>query len=250
MQCMEYSKLGLSNWSYFCPSGSVTFRGNEAGLHVPCMLSNLIVPVVYVSVDVFWQDLIIDAVYHSTGFLLPLWKPWAFCFWLNNLSFVGFLSEMPGPELCVVFFFVREYHDFLICFDAILELSARLQNTRAAHLLSDWKTPGKQSANLPTHSSRLKKFPQSIFVQEEGFQVQTALLLFTVNALCQLLWILTCLTCAQPSPTSKNWISREALKKLVRNPPIRNAHIYLCDSAGYQNELLFTNSQTDYILMV
>ena len=33
----------------------------------------------------------------------------------------------------------------------------------------------------------------------------------------------------------------------VRNPPIRIAYIYPCDSAGCQNELLCTNSQTDYI---
>ena len=32
----------------------------------------------------------------------------------------------------------------------------------------------------------------------------------------------------------------------VRNPRIRNAHIYPCDSAGYQNELLRTNSRTGY----
>ena len=30
----------------------------------------------------------------------------------------------------------------------------------------------------------------------------------------------------------------------VRNPPMRNAHIYPYDSAGYQNELLCTYSQT------
>ena len=33
----------------------------------------------------------------------------------------------------------------------------------------------------------------------------------------------------------------------VRNPPIRIAYIYPCDSAGCRNELLCTNSQTDYI---
>ena len=35
-------------------------------------------------------------------------------------------------------------------------------------------------------------------------------------------------------------------KKLVRNPPIRNANIYPCNSAGYQNELLCTNSKKHY----
>ena len=33
----------------------------------------------------------------------------------------------------------------------------------------------------------------------------------------------------------------------MRNiPPIRYDHVYPCDSAGYQNELLCTNSQTEY----
>ena len=34
------------------------------------------------------------------------------------------------------------------------------------------------------------------------------------------------------------------IMRRVRNPPIRNAHIYPYDSAGYQNELLCTYSQT------
>ena len=32
----------------------------------------------------------------------------------------------------------------------------------------------------------------------------------------------------------------------ITNPPIRNAHICPCDSAGYLNEFLCTNSQTDH----
>ena len=60
-----------------------------------------------------------------------------------------------------------------------------------------------------------------------------------------ILWILTC-HCTQPSRTRKNWVNREASKNPVRNLPITNAHICLCDSAEYQNELLCTNSQTEY----
>ena len=37
------------------------------------------------------------------------------------------------------------------------------------------------------------------------------------------------------------------LVRRVRNPPIRNVHICPCDSAGYYNEFLCTNSQTDYV---
>ena len=50
----------------------------------------------------------------------------------------------------------------------------------------------------------------------------------------------------QMSRTGENWTNHEACKKPIRNPPIRNDHIYPCDSAGYQNKLLYTNSQTDY----
>ena len=40
--------------------------------------------------------------------------------------------------------------------------------------------------------------------------------------------------------------NHETHRKPVRNQPIINSHIYPCDSAGNQNELLCTNSQTDY----
>ena len=51
---------------------------------------------------------------------------------------------------------------------------------------------------------------------------------------------------AQPARTRKIWTNREARKKSIRNPVISNAQICLCDSAGYQNELFVTNSQTGY----
>ena len=60
---------------------------------------------------------------------------------------------------------------------------ARLQNTRQP-ICSDWKTLENQPANLHTHSGLewiLSK--HFFFLQEEGFQVRTALSLFTVNAL-------------------------------------------------------------------
>ena len=72
----------------------------------------------------------------------------------------------------------------------------------------------------------LKKFDLSkhFFVQEEGFRVRTALSFLTQNALCQLPSV-EWLTCTQPSHGRKNWIYREARKKPLRIPPIRNAHI-------------------------
>ena len=36
------------------------------------------------------------------------------------------------------------------------------------------------------------------------------------------------------------------MRRVRINLPIRNAHIYLCNSAGYQNELWCTKSQTVY----
>ena len=105
------------------------------------------------------------------------------------------------------------------------------------HLQQYWKTLENQSANLQTYLAS-KQFRHSIFLcSEECFQVWTVISLFTVNAPYR---------CAQLSCTRKNWANREVQKKLVRNPPIRNAHIYPCNSSGYQNELLCTNLPMDY----
>ena len=104
-----------------------------------------------------------------------------------------------------------------------LELSTRLQNTGQC-IYSEWKTLENQSANLHLYVS-LKEFSQSIFFfSEEGFQVWTALSLFTVNTPCQLpshceLWHLTV-------PNHHTHITIEPIVRCVRNPPIKNAHIY------------------------
>ena len=62
------------------------------------------------------------------------------------------------------------------------------------------------------------------FLREEGFQVQTALSLFTVNAFCQL-----------PS-----------VDMSMPNSTVTHAQMCPCDTAEYQHELLCTNSQTNY----
>ena len=85
----------------------------------------------------------------------------------------------------------------------MLELSARLEDA------------GK-SVCKSTNVFGLKAIPSKHFMCSEGFQVQTAIPLFTVNAPYH---------CAPPSCTRKNWANREVHKKLIRNPPIRNAHI-------------------------
>ena len=62
----------------------------------------------------------------------------------------------------------------------ILELTARLRSTWQC-ICSNWKMLENQSANLQANSGL-----EALFSSEEGFQVQTAFSLFTVNDPCQL----------------------------------------------------------------
>ena len=77
----------------------------------------------------------------------------------------------------------------------------------------------KPTQQIYKQSLALKEFSQSIFFcSEEGFQVQNALSLFTVNDPTNSpLWILTC-HCAQPSRTHM---------RRIWNLPIRNIHAYV-----------------------
>ena len=142
---------------------------------------------------------------------------------------------MPGPEsgtwipdldlnVCSLFLAVNIKISWFVL---MLELSSRLQ-----------KTLENQSANLQANFGREGILSKHLFCSEKGFKVGNVLSLFTVNDPCQLSLqgILTCY-CAQPSRTRKNYANREAHKKPVRKPPIRNAHICPCDSARYLNEL-------------
>ena len=102
-----------------------------------------------------------------------------------------------------------------------LELSTRLQNTGQC-IYSEWKTLENQSANLCLYVS-LKELSQSIFFfgSEEGFQVRTALSLFTINTPCQLpshceLWHLT-------APNHHTHITIEPIVRCVR----KSSHISL-----------------------
>ena len=75
-------------------------------------------------------------------------------------------------------------------------------------------------------------------VEEEGFPVWTSLLLFTV--------------CQTPSVNFDMFnlgptVTHIKIGPIVRRvPPIRNDHVYPCDSDRYQNELLCTNLQMEY----
>ena len=98
---------------------------------------------------------------------------------------------MAGPE--ELFFFVHEYHDFLICFDASQCCrNCRIRDSVSAPIKRRWKIIRR----IYKHILASKKFSQSIlFVEEEGFQDQTALSLFTVPKqkkrwlICWLIWL-------------------------------------------------------------
>ena len=57
---------------------------------------------------------------------------------------------------------------------------------------------------------------------------------------CATFLLLTFLICP-----NRQW-ARDHENWTLRIPPVRNAHVYRCDSAEYQDELVCTNSQTDY----
>ena len=69
-------------------------------------------------------------------------------------------------------FFIREYHDFLISFDA---------GSHRQCICSFWKTLENKSANLQTHSDLEGILSKYFCIQKKGFQVRTALSLSTVK---------------------------------------------------------------------
>ena len=73
--------------------------------------------------------------------------------------------------------FVREYHDFLISFDA---------GSHRQCICSYWKTLENKSANLQLRSGLEGILSKYFSIQKEGFQVQTALSMLTVKVICQI----------------------------------------------------------------
>ena len=86
-----------------------------------------------------------------------------------------------------------------------------------------------QLGNLQTHFGLEGIFSKYFYVQEEGFHVRTALSLFAVKALCHLPSVIVLLG-------RNRHLRTGPMERCVRNQCIRNAHIYPCDSAGYQKE--------------
>ena len=144
-----------------------------------------------------------------------IWSQMQFTIKWSLVSLV--FSEMPGPEWLHVrsLFFGHGDHDFLVCFDTrIVGLIAEVQQC----ICSDWKMLETQSANLQAKSGLEGILSKHFFCSEEGFQVQNALSLFTVNDPTNSPpWILTC-HCAQPLRTHM---------RRIWNPPIRNIHAYV-----------------------
>ena len=114
--------------------------------------------------------------------------------------------------ICVVFFFfffVSEYHDFLICFhwhQCRRDCRKRVKTSSA--IGRRWMKPvGKfTNSNWPWMNSLKAPF----FRQEEGFQIRTALSLFTVKKVFGFANFLL-LTCLWPTVTRHG-------KKPLRNP--------------------------------
>ena len=126
----------------------------------------------------------------------------------------------------------------MICFDSKGQRDCGILGRSSIY--SDWKTLEKHSANLQSLSGLEGIFSNLFFfVQDEGFEVRSALSFLIVNAVCYLPSV-DISNLPQPSCARdhENWI--------LRIPPVRNAHVYRCASAGYQNELVCSNSQTDY----
>ena len=108
--------------------------------------------------------------------------------------------------------------------------------------LTSWLMASLTSPQIYKHILVLKEFSQTtciiLSVQEEGFPVWTTLLLFTV--------------CQTPSVNFDMFnlgptVTHIKIGPIVRRvPPIRNDHVYPCDSDRYQNELLCTNLQMEY----
>ena len=117
--------------------------------------------------------------------LLPILS---FLLLLNSLIFLSFFGFLRNAgtwiATCVYFFpWISWFPDLF----SRLPVSTRLQNMRQ-YFYGDWKTLENSRQFTNPYSSLEWILSKNFFFQGEGFQVWTALSLFTVNApwLCQL----------------------------------------------------------------
>ena len=233
MQCMEYSTLWLSK--FFLPLW-VSHLEVKKLVSYSCGLFHAYW--VISSCGLCFGKCFLTGFDHScclplNDFLLPLFKPSAFLLRLNNFSSLGFLRNAwtRNSYMCVVFF---GPWTMISWFVLTLELSARLQNTRQS-ICSDRKTLENQSANF------LSKFWPWRNSLKADFFVQKKALKFELC--CYIVYCRRSL----PTPfcefwhvTEPNRHARVRIRPIVRrirnlweNPPIKNAHICSCDSAGH-----------------
>ena len=90
----------------------------------------------------------------------------------------------------------------------------------------------------------LKEFPQSIFFlfRRRLSSSKCSFIVYWKSSLPTLFCECEHVT----APNRHAHVRIVPIVRRIRNPPIRNGHICPCDSSGYQNELLYTNSPTDY----
>ena len=155
------------------------------------------------------------------------------------------LSPPPGPRwLYLVVYFVREYHDFLICLDlSQCRRDCRIRGSPSSAIGRRWKT----SRQIYIHILALNEFSQSIFFSS-GRRLSSSNNSFIVH--CKRSSAPPTSFCwhvyAQPSRTITNWTNREARKKHRYQKRLSEKLTYLLATpAGYQNELLCTKSHTD-----
>ena len=175
--------------------------------------------------------------------LLPILS---FLLLLNSLIFLSFFGFLRNAgtwiATCVDFFpWISWFPDLF----SRLPVSTRLQNMRQ-YFYGDWKTLENSRQFTNTYSGLEWILSKNFFFS--GRKLSSLNNSFTVY--CKRSLALPTSLCwhvfAQPARTRKIWTNREVRKKSIRNPVISNAQICLCDSAGYQNELFVTNSQTGY----
>ena len=157
----------------------------------------------------------------ALSFLLPL----------NNLGSLVFL-EIPGLEYIFVLFL---YVNILISwFILTLASVGEIAEYTAAHLQRLEDAGKLTSRKICKHILTLKKLSQSTFLFRRRHSSSNCSFIVYCKRLlptpfCEFLHV--------TAPNRHAQVRFRPIVRRVRNPPIRNAHIYPCDSARYQNNL-------------
>ena len=131
-----------------------------------------------------------------------------------------------GPEWLHVRSLILAMKIMISWFVLTLELSARLQNVQQC-ICSDWKKLETQSANLQTKSGFEGILSKHFFLFRR--RLSSSKCSFIVYCKRSLLTPF----CEFCNVTVPNRHAHIRIMRRIWNRPIRNAHICLCDSAGY-----------------